>query len=104
MTRFNVKEIWLRIGLCALAMGDFVQAGKTLSTGHEKDPNFPQTREYKFLATITDAFEQGDAQTFTDAVVEWNRIAKLDNWKTQILLEAKNLLQKGDGSAVESYR
>lgn len=103
LTRFNVKEIWLRLGLCALAMGDYVQAGKVLATGHEKDPNFPQTREYKFLATVTDAFEQADAQAFTDAVVEWNKIAKLDNWKTQVLLAAKTKLQT-EGEGVESYR
>lgn len=62
LTRFNVKEIWLRQGLCALAMGDFTQASNLLTHTRNIDPTFQTTREAKFLSTLTDAFSQGDVE------------------------------------------
>jgi hypothetical protein len=38
---------------------------------------------------------------FTNALVEWDHISKLDNWKTGILLAAKQKLQTDDE---EGYR
>jgi len=99
LTRFNVKEIWLRQGLCALAMGDFTQSSNLLSYSRTIDPTFQTTREAKFLSTLTDAFSQGDVELFTNALVEWDHISKLDNWKTGILLAAKQKLEaEEDGS------
>jgi len=62
LTRFNVKEIWLRQGLCALAMGDFTQASNLLAHTRNIDPTFQTTREAKFLSTLTDAFSAGDVE------------------------------------------
>jgi len=36
---------------------------------------------------------------FTNALVEWDHISKLDNWKTGILLAAKQKLQTDDDDA-----
>jgi Soluble NSF attachment protein, SNAP len=38
---------------------------------------------------------------FTNALVEWDHISKLDNWKTGILLAAKQKLAADDD---EAYR
>ncbi|CAG7849973.1 Vesicular-fusion protein SEC17 [Serendipita indica DSM 11827] len=89
LTRFNVKEIWLREGLCALAKGDYAQASNLLARTRTVDPTFQTTREAKFLSTLTDAVSQGDVEMFTNALVEWDHVSKLDNWKTAILLAAK---------------
>jgi alpha-soluble NSF attachment protein len=62
LTRFNVKEIWLRQGLCALAMGDYTQASNLLAHTRNIDPTFQTTREAKFLSTLTDAFSSGDVE------------------------------------------
>ena len=62
LTRFNVKEIWLRQGLCALAMGDYTQASNLLTHTRNVDPTFQTTREAKFLSTLTDAFSAGDVE------------------------------------------
>lgn len=96
LTRFNVKEVWLRQGLCCLAMGDYTQASNLLSYARTIDPTFQTTREGKFLNTLTDAFSQGDVEMFTNALVEWDHISKLDNWKTGILLAAKQKLQSDE--------
>jgi len=101
LTRFNVKEVWLRQGLCALAMGDYTQASNLLTHSRNIDPTFQTTREGKFLSTLTDAFSQGDIELFTNALVEWDHISKLDNWKTGVLLAAKAKLQSDEA---EDYR
>ena len=78
--------------------------------------SFPSTREAKFLVAITDAFDSGDAETFTGAVAEYDRygiisrgrvlaladrasrrLTKLDNWKTGILLAIKKSIAEEPG-------
>lgn len=55
----------------------------------QADPTFVGTREHKFILSITEAFDAGDAEGYTAAVAEYDRLTKLDNWKTGILLDAK---------------
>lgn len=89
LTRYSVKEYWLRAGLCALAMKDTVTARRNLQKYATQDVTFPSTRESKFITILTDAVEQGDEEAFTAAVVEFDQVTKLDNWKTAILLKIK---------------
>lgn len=108
LTKYSVKEYWLRACLCALAMGvskhaplgtlrssscipsqDSITAKRNLSKYSALDTTFSSTREAKFINIITDALEAGDAETFTAAVFEYDQVMKLDNWKTNILLKIK---------------
>jgi len=54
-----------------------------------QDNTFSSTRECKFLGFLIDAIEAGDQEAFTAAVVEYDQVMKLDNWKTAILLKIK---------------
>lgn len=101
-----------------------MHASNVVNQARNLDPSFPGTREGKFLSTLTDAFSQSDVevrtfnqcplsiiasshprsrvlQGFTNALVEWDQISKLDNWKTGVLLAAKQKLQADDD---DSYR
>jgi len=93
LTRFSVKEYWLRSGLCALAMRDPVTAKRNLQRYGTQDVTFPSTREARFLNVLTDAVEAGDEEAYTAAVVEFDQVTKLDNWKTAILLKIKRAVQ-----------
>jgi alpha-soluble NSF attachment protein len=42
---------------------------------------------------LIDAVEAGDQEAFTGAVVEFDQVTKLDNWKTGMLLKIKRALQ-----------
>lgn len=93
-------------------MQDDVATKRAIDTYSVQDPSFGSTREAKFVLSITEAFEQGDSEMFTGAVAEFdrcvvipllylfasmadprcetiNRLTKLDNWKTGILLAIK---------------
>jgi alpha-soluble NSF attachment protein len=39
-----------------------------------------------------DSFEAGDAAQFTRVVSDFDRMTKLDNWKTTILLRIKKMI------------
>ncbi|KAJ3557739.1 hypothetical protein NM688_g1308 [Phlebia brevispora] len=94
LTKYSVKEYWLRASLCALAMGDTVTARRNLTKYSSLDTTFSSTREAKFINILLDALEGGDAEMFTAAVYEFDQVMKLDNWKTNILLKIKRGLNE----------
>jgi len=93
LTKYSVKEYWLRAGLCALANNDTVTARRNLNKYSTQDVTFPSTREAKFLNTLVDVVDNGDEEAFTATVVQFDQITKLDNWKTNILLKIKRSIQ-----------
>ncbi|CCL99032.1 uncharacterized protein FIBRA_01041 [Fibroporia radiculosa] len=93
LTKYSVKEYWLRSSLCALAMGDTVTAKRNLTKYSSLDTTFSSTREAKFVNILVEAIEAGDTDTFTGAVFEYDQVTKLDNWKTNILLKIKRSIQ-----------
>ncbi|EDR14967.1 vesicular-fusion protein SEC17 [Laccaria bicolor S238N-H82] len=97
LTKYSVKEYWLRAGLSALAMNDTVSAKRNLMKYSNQDATFSSTREAKFLNALLEAAEAGDAEMFTGAVVEFDQVTKLDNWKTNILLKIKRGIQEEPG-------
>ncbi|KDQ63608.1 hypothetical protein JAAARDRAFT_189165 [Jaapia argillacea MUCL 33604] len=97
LTRYSVKEYWLRSSLCALAMGDTVSAKRNMARYASLDTTFPSTREARFVNAITEACESGDQEAFTGAVVDFDQVTKLDNWKTGILLKIKRGIQDEPG-------
>ena len=58
-----------------------------------QDATFSSTRESKFVLALIEAVEGGDSEAFTGAVVEFDQVTKLDNWKTNILLKVKRSIQ-----------
>ena len=68
-----------------------------LETYRELDPAFASTREHQLLVDLAEAVEQGDSELFADKLFEFDRMSKLDKWKTTILLRVKNAIEeKGD--------
>ncbi|KAG8966501.1 vesicular-fusion protein S17 [Tulasnella sp. 425] len=86
LTKYNVKEYWLRAGLCALAAQDAVTARRKFDDYSKVDLTFPSTREARFLLALIEAVERGDQEAFTGAVYKYDQV---DNWKTQLLLKIK---------------
>ncbi|KAG0704173.1 TPR-like protein [Suillus ampliporus] len=93
LTKYSVKDYWLRSGLCALAMRDVGKAQRDIEVFKSKDVTFSSTRECKFLEDMCALVTEGDEQGFTTAVFEYDQVTKLDNWKTGILLKIKRSLK-----------
>jgi len=97
LLKWSVKDYLFRAGLCHLAKGDIVSAERALERYQDLDASFSSQRECKFLLDIIAAHKSFDVDAFTAAVVEFDSISKLDNWKTSLLLKIKkSIVQEED--------
>ncbi len=60
------------------------------------DPSFSSTREARFLAELIQAVEEQDLETFATVVQEFDRITRLDKWKTEVLLKIRKSMEEED--------
>ncbi|KAJ3353843.1 hypothetical protein HDU83_006335 [Entophlyctis luteolus] len=67
LTKWSVKEYLFKAGICLLN-----------------------------IRKLTDAVESGNVEDFTNSVVEYDRISKLDAWKTSLLLRVKKTIGEED--------
>jgi len=96
LTKYSVKEYYLKAGMCHLALGDVVAAQKAYSKYTTDDPSFGSTREGIFLQHIIEAYDAKDQEGFLNYLREYDSITKLDNWKTSVLLAVKNSMGTAD--------
>jgi len=89
LLKWGAKEHLHRAVLCHLAAEDLVGAQKALENYTTWDASFSGSRECKFVEEIMKAVENYDVEAFTQTVVDYDSISKLDNWKTKILLKIK---------------
>jgi len=97
LTKYSVKDYWLKALLCVLASTDYVSARRNLQRYGQQDNTFPSTREAKFVTALLDALDEGNEEAFTNVVFEYDQVTKLDNWKTAILLKIKRGIQQAPG-------
>ncbi|RSH91400.1 vesicular-fusion protein S17 [Saitozyma podzolica] len=97
LTKYSVKEYWLRAALCSMAMGDLVTTQRLLDVFAQKDVTFPSTREAKFAHELMLSCEEADVERFTATVYQYDQVTKLDNWKTGVLLKIKKALEEDEG-------
>ncbi|KAL5495409.1 SEC17 [Sanghuangporus weigelae] len=97
LTKYSVKEYWLRSGLCALANTDSVTARRNLQKYDTLDPSFMTTREAKLLTALIEAVEGSDLEAFATACRDYDQVMRLDNWKTTILLKIKKTIDEEPG-------
>lgn len=76
---------------------DTVTAKRNMTKYSNQDATFSSTREAKFVNALIDAVEAGDRESFMGAVVEFDQVTKLDNWKTGMLLKIKGCIQEEPG-------
>lgn len=96
LLKFGVKGHLLNAGVCHIARGDSIALENAIRKYQDLDPNFESTRESKFLTDVAKAMEAVDVTSFTDAVIEYDSLSRLDQWKTTMLLRAKKALKAKD--------
>jgi len=99
LLKWGAKEQLMRAALCHLAHEDLVGAQKGLDNYKSWDPSFSSSRECKFVEDIISAVEKYDVDAFTQTVVDFDSLSKLDSWKTKILLKIKQGIQAQSGGA-----
>ncbi|RKO84678.1 soluble NSF attachment protein, partial [Blyttiomyces helicus] len=94
LTKWSLREYFLKAGICCLCTQDFVRARQALERYQSMDVTFASTREFAFLKALLDAVDAGDAEVFTDVVNDWDKLTKLDSWKTTMLLRVKKSISE----------
>ncbi|GMM49367.1 Sec17 protein [Starmerella bacillaris] len=89
LSKWSLKDYFFKAVFCALALQDAVAAQMQLDKYISWDSSFEATKEYEYLSAFVSAARDGDEQTFTDKLYEYDKFAKLDNWKTTIGLRIK---------------
>ncbi|CAK9860593.1 unnamed protein product [Sphagnum jensenii] len=93
LLKYSVKGYLLNAGLCQICGKDVVAINNALEKYQELDPTFSSTREFKFLTDLASAIDEVDVVKFTDIVKEYDSMSRIDQWKTTLLLRAKNALK-----------
>ncbi|KAI9503333.1 vesicular-fusion protein S17 [Coemansia spiralis] len=96
LTKWSIKEYFLKAALCRLAIPDDVGAAEAVERYKDLDPGFSNTRECKFLDDIIADIKRGDIQAFTDHTALYDQISQLDNWKTSLLLSIKRHMSEAE--------
>jgi len=96
LTKWSVKDYLFRGMLCHLCTTDMVSSKRAIDRYKDLDVSFPSSRECKFLEQILHAVENYDKEAFTQAVVDYDSISKLDQWKTTLLLRIKNAIASAE--------
>jgi alpha-soluble NSF attachment protein len=92
LLKFNAKGYFLQAILCHLAAGDAIAATNHLDRYEGVDYTFADSREGKFCRQITSCLENYDPDGFGQACFEFDRISKLDPWKTSMLVKVKRAM------------
>jgi alpha-soluble NSF attachment protein len=97
LLKFHAKGYFLQAILCQLANNDAVGAEQSLRTYEGVDYSFAESREGKFAMTLVETVNGMDVEAFSTACFEFDRISKLDPWKTSMLVKVKRHMDDGEG-------
>jgi len=92
LLRYSAKGYLLNAGLCRLCHDDIVSVRNAIERYEDMDPSFSGCREQKLLADVADAVDEGDVPKFTQVIGDYDRMSRLDPWKTSLLLVVKKKL------------
>ena len=97
LKRLNVKDLFLRAGLCQLANGGSIHGGleshKVLQWYMAKwkalDYQFEQSREYTFFENMLLIIPKADLGNFADHVYQLDSVVGFDSWCLRLLKRVK---------------
>ena len=93
LLKYNAKGHFLRAVMCHLANGDSIGATQANQRYESWDYTYGDSREGKFGMQLIECVENFDSEGFATACFEFDRITKLDPWKTSILVKVKRSIE-----------
>ncbi|KHJ81657.1 hypothetical protein OESDEN_18655, partial [Oesophagostomum dentatum] len=71
-----------------------LDAQHALKRYEDASPSFSDTREAKFIKELIACLEDGNEELFTDTVKSFDKISRLDQWHTGLLVKIKRAISK----------
>ncbi|CAO3696352.1 unnamed protein product [Rhizopus stolonifer] len=96
LLKWSLKEHFFKAGLCHLCTDDTVKSSQALANYCNMDVSFESTREYTLLKGIIECVNQGDIDRYTTLVYDYDKLSRLDAWKTAVLLKIKKAIDCED--------
>ena len=97
LLKYSAKGYFLQSVLCQMANGgDCVGASQSLERFMSLDVSFRESREGKFCTGLIECLESFDPDGFATVCFEYDRISRLDEWKTDILFKIKSTISPPD--------
>jgi len=100
LRKFGARDHLLKAGICHLANGDTVAVRKALDRYSSISFEWSDSREAKFLSSLVTAAENYDENAFSFAVQDYDSLSRLDQWKTSILVKAKETIKNEDAELI----
>ena len=97
LLKYNAKTHFLNAILSHLANSDSIGASQAMARFDSLDYTFADAREGKFAKQLVECVESFDPEGFATACFEYDRISKLDPWKTSMLLRVKRSIEGSAG-------
>lgn len=97
LRKFSVRDHLMKAGLCHLAAGDTVAVKRALDRYPSISFEWTDSREAKFLAQLLAAVEGYDEAAFSAVVQDFDSLSRLDQWKTSVLVKAKEVIKNEEG-------
>jgi len=101
LLKFNAKGYFLQSIICHLANGDAIAAQQRKDQYEGMDYTLSSAREGKFASHLIECVEGYDTEGFATACMDYDRISKLDPWKTSMLVKVKRTINDDDGDEEE---
>ena len=93
LLKFSARGYLLNAGICYLCYCSVDDLEIKIAKYKGIDLQFEGSREAMLLDQILGAFQNTSVEQFATALAEFDRVIRLDAWKTKILLEAKRRLE-----------
>mmetsp|Transcript_5276 Transcript_5276/g.11978 ORF Transcript_5276/g.11978 Transcript_5276/m.11978 type:complete len:317 (-) Transcript_5276:284-1234(-) len=97
LLKYNAKAHFLNGVMCHLANADSIGAAQALGRFDNLDYTFADSREGKFAKQLVECVDQYDPEGFATSCFEFDRISKLDPWKTSMLVKVKRSIEDSTG-------
>jgi alpha-soluble NSF attachment protein len=97
LLKYNAKGYFLQSIFCHLAGSDAIAAQQALERYEGIDYTFSESREGKLCRQLVGCVEGYDSEGFATACYEYDRISKLDPWKTSMLVKVKRSIADDAG-------
>jgi len=101
LLKFHAKGHFLHSIFCHLANQDSVGATQAFDKYCSLDYTFSESREGKFAGNLLESVENYDVEGFATACVDFDRITKLDPWKTSMLVKVRRTIEGENGDDIE---
>ena len=95
LLRHSAREYFFK-ALCCRLIVDAIGCEASMKRYVEMYPAFQDAREYKLIGQLVRAIEESNIDAYTEAVGQYDKISRLDQWTTTMLLRAKKGLGESD--------